>query len=427
MAITSQIEAVPFDPDIYLRHNPDVAAAGIDAYEHYVQYGREEERKGLRKPWYAPSFDEEAYFAAYPDAASLVAADRYSSGAEHWFLVGRREALCGERTPTPTFDETGYLSRRPDVAEALSRGDYVSGFDHWLQWGSKEDRERQQKNSSQRDAPRPIHTTYADNVDREKADFWQQNGFLILEGVISAEQCERVNQRINRVWSERKTAACPPISIDIFLERPDNRRIPMREAPGEARALPYKINDMVMHDDAVRAVAFDDDVVAALRWVLDSDPVAIGSLNFERGSTQRFHTDTLYMPGKTAGGMTAAWFALEDVTTEAGPLLYYRGSHQIPMFRFSSGLPSQINEEVPAYDTHMAHWVSKLGLDVERFLPKQGDVLLWHELLYHGGATIEDIAQTRKSLVVHYWRSDEMRDAELVRVGNGFFWDRPPL
>jgi hypothetical protein len=36
----------------------------------------------------------------------------------------------------------------------------------------------------------------------------------------------------------------------------------------------------------------------------------------------------------------------------------------------------------------------------ETFLPRQGHVLIWHELLFHGGAPIEDAAMTRKSLVV---------------------------
>lgn len=35
----------PFDAELYLAANPDVAAAGADAAEHYMQYGQQEKRK----------------------------------------------------------------------------------------------------------------------------------------------------------------------------------------------------------------------------------------------------------------------------------------------------------------------------------------------------------------------------------------------
>lgn len=38
-------EEQPFDPALYLLANPDVAAAGVDAATHYLQYGRREQRR----------------------------------------------------------------------------------------------------------------------------------------------------------------------------------------------------------------------------------------------------------------------------------------------------------------------------------------------------------------------------------------------
>ena len=54
-------------------------------------------------------------------------------------------------------------------------------------------------------------------------------------------------------------------------------------------------------------------------------------------------------------------------------------------------------------------------------------MLIWHERLYHGGAPIVDPSLTRKSLVVHYWRADDMQDEPLVAAGGGYYWDRPPV
>ncbi len=430
MATRLRIEEL-FDAELYLTRNPDVEAIGIDPKDHWLRYGRDQERRGMRPSWLAPAFADAEYLDAYPDVALSVETGEFASAAEHWFGAGRDEVRDGVRAPIASFDEHEYLSKRPDVIRAIAQGTYASGFEHWLEWGLSEQRARDRTIAElieRASVVKPAFgsNAYADNLSREKIAFWEEKGFLILPGLIAPERCDAINKRIDRLWFERRTNA-PPISIDVYLERPDSKRIPMREAPGDSRALPNKINDMVMFDDLIAGVALDDKVVEALRWILRADPVAIGSLNFERGSTQRYHTDTLYMPGQTPGGMTAAWFALEDVSPEAGPLLYYPGSHKIPMFRFSSGTSNQINEEVPDYTTYMAWHVDQMKLVPETFLPKQGDVLIWHELLFHGGAPIEDAAITRKSLVVHYWRADEMPREELVAKGGGYWWNRPPL
>lgn len=161
--------------------------------------------------------------------------------------------------------------------------------------------------------------------------------------------------------------------------------------------------------------------------MLGDQPVAIGSLNFERGSTQEFHTDTLYMPGNTSEGMSAAWIALEDVAPKAGPLFYYPGSNKIPLFLFSDGRPNQRLDEFQHYRDYMHGNVASMELVPEAFLPKRGDALIWHERLFHAGGAIENMALTRKSLVVHYWRLADTRGKALARCGGGYYWDRPPL
>lgn len=109
----SSAKREPFDAAFYLKNNPDVAAAGIDPYEHYIHYGREEGRHGVP---FSPSpsirkqleesdepFDAEFYLDCYPDVAS--------SGAdplEHYLLFGRHEGRTGARPNLKyvgTFDD----------------------------------------------------------------------------------------------------------------------------------------------------------------------------------------------------------------------------------------------------------------------------------------------------------------------------------
>jgi len=215
--------------------------------------------------------------------------------------------------------------------------------------------------------------------------------------------------------------------VDIYLEHAEQRRVMLRDAPHEARSFPYKINDLYLFSQAVWDLALDENVVDALRAVLGGDPTIVTSLYFERGSEQRFHTDTLYMPGIMEGSMTAAWFALEDVDSDSGPLVYYPGSHKIPRFLFSNKLSYQIGAEMSNYDDYMAKNIAEHGLKPVEFLPKAGDVLIWHEHLYHGGKRIENSAKTRNSVVVHYWRADLLPYDQIRRCGNGYILDRAPL
>ena len=145
-----------FDEEIYLKLNPDVAEGGHDATIHYLLYGRHEGRIFLlpemnlcgietQNNTNLPNgFDEEIYLKLNPDVA-----ESGLDAKNHYLLHGRDEDrlfllpemnLCGIETQNNTnlpngFDEEIYLKLNPDVAE--------SGFDatnHYLLHGRDEDR-----------------------------------------------------------------------------------------------------------------------------------------------------------------------------------------------------------------------------------------------------------------------------------------------
>ena len=60
-------------------------------------------------------------------------------------------------------------------------------------------------------------------------------------------------------------------------------------------------------------------------------PFAFQTLNFRRGSQQNLHSDTVHFNTEPQGFMAGVWIALEDVRPEAGPLIYKRGSHRLPV------------------------------------------------------------------------------------------------
>jgi hypothetical protein len=109
-----------FDAAFYLGANPDVAAAGIDPLLHYETFGWREGRDP------DAVFDSSAYLGTNTDVAA--------AGMEpllHYLLYGWSEG----RDPGPGFDTTGYLASNPDVAEAG-----MNPLLHYMEYGINEGR-----------------------------------------------------------------------------------------------------------------------------------------------------------------------------------------------------------------------------------------------------------------------------------------------
>jgi len=77
-----------FDSAWYLAHNLDVAAAGEDAYQHFLAFGLAEGRT-------TATFNEASYLERYPDVAQAVAQGVFATGWEHFLAFGSGEGRSG--------------------------------------------------------------------------------------------------------------------------------------------------------------------------------------------------------------------------------------------------------------------------------------------------------------------------------------------
>lgn len=118
MRIDALRRCLLFDAAYYLRHNPDVAQAGVDAAAHFVNSGWREKRQPH------PLFDTAYYLEQNPGVAA--------SGLNpllHFIATGGREG----RSPHTLFDSNFYLGARPDVNAAG-----VNPLLHYLTYGTAE-------------------------------------------------------------------------------------------------------------------------------------------------------------------------------------------------------------------------------------------------------------------------------------------------
>jgi hypothetical protein len=136
------------------------------------------------------------------------------------------------------------------------------------------------------------------------------------------------------------------------------------------------------------------------------------TLNFPVGTQQHFHTDSIHFSSCPERFMVGVWVALEDIDENNGPLIYYPGSHSLPIYTNEQlGVNPNFGGPNPSghYPVFMAAWeqiVDAQGLKPMQFHAKKGQALIWSANLLHGGAAQNDINRTRYSQVTHYFFDD---------------------
>jgi ectoine hydroxylase-related dioxygenase (phytanoyl-CoA dioxygenase family) len=255
----------------------------------------------------------------------------------------------------------------------------------------------------------------------EQIQFWNDNGYLVIPGLFQLEEVESVNRLIEQGRSDPRSLG--NATVDVLHGEHTGKRFRAAEAPVDAFQGPIKINDLFLEKPEVRNLALNERLTAILSDLLDGAPMVCNSLNFLWGSQQPDHIDAWYMPPVVPNTMAVSSICLEDVRPDAGPLVYYPGTHKIKPFVFSTGGLGSVPEEMWLCQTYLEQELRKTHYERCEFLGKAGDVFLWHGQLLHGGSGIQDLAKTRKTLVTHYWRAKD--DPRAVKVHpTGYYLQR---
>lgn len=210
---------------------------------------------------------------------------------------------------------------------------------------------------------------------------YADQGYAILRNYLSETQVDAVNREIDTLRDQGRIKA-------IFRT---------------------KYMDAIRKSALLRDMGKDPDLLQLLGTLMGGEAVLFQSINFLHGSEQATHSDAFHMSTYPLGGLFGAWFALEDIGPEQGPLHYYPGSHKLPYYmnvdfgnegsRLFKG-----SRSYPDYTAMLAEKIRLAGLQKEVFLPRKGDLLLWHANLMHGGEPHTDRSRTRKSMVFHYFK-----------------------
>lgn len=164
-----------------------------------------------------------------------------------------------------------------------------------------------------------------------------------------------------------------------------------------------RIQDAWRTSKAVRQLALDPRILKLLRDLFGRKAFAFQTLNFQTGTQQRIHSDTIHFNSSPAGFMAGVWVALEDVDTGNGALKYYPGSHLLPEVTMQDvGVPAK-SEHYRDYENFIATEIRNRGLIAAEGILKKGEVFIWHSNLLHGGGPHPELHRTRHSQVSHYY------------------------
>jgi hypothetical protein len=141
-----------------------------------------------------------------------------------------------------------------------------------------------------------------------------------------------------------------------------------------------------------------------------------------------WHQDDYLNPDFVNSHYAAVWIALRDISADCGPFEFVPGSHKWPLTRRDKVLahcPAKVTVEDPAWPSKTQDWVSDIigreienqGAKVERFLAKEGDVLIWHGRLAHRGSLPAVPGTPRHSMIAHYSAIEKRSDMNVWKDG----------
>lgn len=234
-------------------------------------------------------------------------------------------------------------------------------------------------------------------------EHWVEHGVVIFEGAIDKKLLDLLDEDLDYLVHHNKEFE---LEIDRRSERMAISSLEKEDLISETS---LKFTNIQTISRAAQHLSCSRLVASFLRHIFLDAPVQMQSLLFYKGSQQPLHLDYPYVRNQTQiAKMAASWIPMEDIHEDAGPLAYYCGSHvpeKMPFFDWGDGnivMDPDASRNPVDFANYLYAEMERLKIAPKIFLPKRGDVLIWHAYLAHEGTPIKNPSLTRKSYVTHY-------------------------
>lgn len=221
----------------------------------------------------------------------------------------------------------------------------------------------------------------------------------------------------------------PKFIPDKIIERYVTLRERLKDDGGWNMPCPY------LHFQEIRDICLNQKLSSVLLGVMGK-PMGL-HLNLTGWvSTERaFHQDSYLNPPHVGGMYVAVWIALDDIHPDSGPFQYFEGSHKWPVLSqtkvFEEMARDGIKPSDPLWPTKTQDWIAEIceheakerKARLVAYLPKKGDVLLWHRSLVHRGSKPNKPGMQRKALIAHYSSTEHRPDMPDLEMHFNPEWD----
>ena len=216
-----------------------------------------------------------------------------------------------------------------------------------------------------------------------------EHGYAIIDFPDS-----EIDARINRI----KTRLTAHFGMDIS-------GIWASKNPGKLR-----VQDFWKEDEDVKAIANNSTIISLLGKLYGREAFPFQTLNFPVGTEQHPHSDSVHFSSLPERFMCGVWLAFEDTHPDAGPLVYYPGSHRWPIITNvmigRRGWQSHASSAQTPFEQVWRALIAETGIQPELFFARKGQALIWAANLLHGGSVQHEPCRTRWSQVTHYYFKD---------------------
>jgi ectoine hydroxylase-related dioxygenase (phytanoyl-CoA dioxygenase family) len=268
-------------------------------------------------------------------------------------------------------------------------------------------------------------------LTQDERDRFERDGLLVLDQPCSIELVDAVREKSDVLYR------------DAFDEGPDTTRdgaVYSRHAGGTERYHWHRIRDAWKPIASVREMALSPRILAAIGELYGRAPLPFQTLNFPMGTEQHAHIDAFYFDSDPPGYMCGVWIALEDMDMDNGPLVYYPGSHKIPLPAWDEisditgiatdpdsypGPAEMMDARNRAFAGYCHAIIERHDLTPEYGTIRKGQALIWAANLLHGGSPQRDKSRTRHSQVTHYYFEGTRHRRPFQAYGDYVFYSYP--
>ena len=236
---------------------------------------------------------------------------------------------------------------------------------------------------------------------KEAFKYYLKYGYVVINGIFTKQQ---IND-LNSAWEEEVKKFKGYLirqSSDIPEKNKLNDKKWIMNSLQHIQNLPEK--DFPKLTSYFLENICDNKTLAELvSYFIKGKPRLVQSMFFEGNTATKPHQDSYYLDDEIIGRMAACWIALEDIDWNSGRFFVCPKSHT---FDDSKITKENTFRNQNKYISYVYQLIKDKGYEIRAPFLKKGDVLIWNSLTIHGALPDSKPINSRKSITVHFTRSN---------------------